>query len=277
VRKPKPGRTLTSRSCLLLLSGLLLGAADPALVKSREAEKKYQKKDYATALKLYEEARAARPGTSALDYNVGVVKFRKGEADEAQKEFSSALSGGEDGLRAKSYYNLGNCLYEAQDFDGAAKAYRKALELTPADGDAKNNLELALRMKQMQPPQSQPSDQNQENQEQNEESEQQSQPQSGNEGQEQQQQQQQQQQGQQKPENQPGSEDEKQQEGSSPQDRSAGEEEGSSEPSQAQLDPNAMKPEDAMRLLDALRDEEARAIEEREARNAQEVGVTRDW
>jgi len=280
-------RLLRSRGAVVAAALLLIGAGDPALQKSRDAEKKYRKGDLDAALKLYEDARKARPGTSALDYDVGVVKYRKGDSGKAQQDFSSALSGGDRKLRSATYYNIGNCLYQAHDYDGAAKAYQKALELTPSDGDAKHNLELSLRRKEEQPKPQQSQKSDKKDQKQDQKNQDQS---AGNQDSHSDQKQQkssqeskQGDQGQQKPD-QDQSHAENQtspdQKPSSDQNREdAARKQGTpgADSSGASIDPNAMKPEDAKRLLDALRDEEERALTARQEQNAQEAGVVRDW
>ena len=45
----------------------------------------------------------------------------------------------------ESGHNLGNALFNDKKYDDAVKAYTRALKSVPQDGDAKHNLELALR------------------------------------------------------------------------------------------------------------------------------------
>ena len=48
-------------------------------------------------------------------------------------------------LAGPSRFNLGNALFQKQDYRGAVQAYRDALHLAPDDLDARRNLEMALR------------------------------------------------------------------------------------------------------------------------------------
>jgi tetratricopeptide (TPR) repeat protein len=79
--------------------------------------------EYARALALYDEAAAV---------------YRALGADPA-----SPVAGA-------SRHNLGNSLYQKQDYKGAIQAYRDALRVAPGAEDTRRNLELALRALQEQ-------------------------------------------------------------------------------------------------------------------------------
>src|SRR5262249_18062768 len=53
-------------------------------------------------------------------------------------------------VAAAARYNLGNTLFQKQDYPGAIRAYRDALRLVPGDADTRHNLEMALRALQQQ-------------------------------------------------------------------------------------------------------------------------------
>ncbi len=80
----------------------------------------------------------------------------------------------ENGQTLNDYYNRGNALAQAGDFENALKSYDQALTYEPEDEDTlynKNIVEQALKQKEQQQQQNQESEENQENQE-NQDSEQ---------------------------------------------------------------------------------------------------------
>ena len=89
--------------CFCLLAGFVQ-AQDSAL---KEAEAAYSKEDYAKAIELYE----------------GILR--------------------DEGESAAVYYNLGNAYYKAGKIAPAILNYERSLLLTPGDGDARFNLQMA--------------------------------------------------------------------------------------------------------------------------------------
>jgi hypothetical protein len=74
-----------------------------------------------------------------------------GLAREAAPLLAEAVKTAGPELAGDASYNLGNARLAAGDFAGAAEAYKQALRVAPESGDAKFNLELALREEQRQP------------------------------------------------------------------------------------------------------------------------------
>ncbi len=101
-------KTISLRKILFLLLAISLltpvSAQDNAL---KEAETAYAKEDYAKAIELYE----------------SVLK--------------------ENGESAAVYYNLGNAYYKAGKIAPAILNYERCLLLSPGDGDARFNLQMA--------------------------------------------------------------------------------------------------------------------------------------
>jgi len=71
------------------------------------------------------------------------------------QQLRQAVSKGDRGIQASSWYNSGNALFEMGKYQDAAQAYIQALRINPADPDAKHNLELALKKTQEQKQQKQ--------------------------------------------------------------------------------------------------------------------------
>lgn len=119
----------------------------------RQGTEAYQKGDYDGALRAFEEASRQLPGRAELQYNLGDVYMKLGRPDDAKRAFEAALSGADDALRARDYFNLGNALAGLQQKQDAVAAYRQALKADPHFEPARHNLELLLRK----PPEENPS------------------------------------------------------------------------------------------------------------------------
>lgn len=80
---------------------------------------------------------------SAAEHNdLGVAYESAGERDLARREYRKALKLDPGLTRAR--VNLGNLEAGAGKWDRAEDCYRRALRASPADGDALNNLAIAL-------------------------------------------------------------------------------------------------------------------------------------
>lgn len=130
-----------------------LAAAPLAGQTAGEAERLYREARYEEAYeafrRLEEEERAPGP---ALAYDTGNALYRLGRYPEAGGSYARALGAGSP-VRQRASYNLGNAFYQAAQGQPQARdalrravaAYEEALVLEPGDADAKWNLELALR------------------------------------------------------------------------------------------------------------------------------------
>lgn len=134
-------RALAILALLATASGAFYEWGGPA----RRGVHEVKKKQYDEALRDLAKGRADFPGSAVVPYDEGVAHSGRGAADSAAARFQEAtlLSGTKP--REAAHYNLGNLAMRAQDYAGAARSYREALRLDPRDGDAKRNLEEALR------------------------------------------------------------------------------------------------------------------------------------
>jgi tetratricopeptide (TPR) repeat protein len=150
-----------------------------------KGNKYYERGEHDKALEEYRKASDEDSLSAIPRFNAGDALYRMGKFKDGAGEFMKTAASSSDSIAAMSYYNLGNTAFKSGDFRGAAEAYKRSLLMNPDDGDAKFNLEYALRMIQQQ----------QQQQQQNQDKNQQTKP-------DQQQQQQQQQQEQQEQQNQ---------------------------------------------------------------------------
>lgn len=107
------GKRLFIMTMLLLMSASLLGA-DKSPDEFVAANKFYEEKDYASAIRLFE----------------------------------SIINQGNES--AEVYFNLGNAYFKSGDLGYAVLYYTKARRLSPADEDIRHNLEFARRFSRVQ-------------------------------------------------------------------------------------------------------------------------------
>jgi Ca-activated chloride channel family protein len=140
VASPPPGSTEARRSGTVL---------DEMLLRPRRATEEgraeYGRGSHPQALSAFERAAKARPDDPAVRFNVADGLYKNGKYDEAAALFRALGEDGASPLAGPARFNLGNSLYQKQDYRGAVKAYRDALHAAPGDEGTRRNLELALR------------------------------------------------------------------------------------------------------------------------------------
>ena len=189
---------------LFLAALALTGCGSSAEKLNNQGNEAFAAQDYDGALTAYNQAQEQSPKLAEPHYNSANTHYRQGAYDQAQQQIELALVSerAQAGLDQNTYYNLGNTLYQAQQYEAAIEAYKEALRLNPGDLEAKQNLELALRQLQQQQQEQQQQDEQQQEQQQQDEQQQEQQDQQQDQQQQDQQQQDQQQQDQQQGEQQ---------------------------------------------------------------------------
>ena len=216
---------------LLMLPFLGWTFLDPVAKKNEEGNALFEKGEYEAALRRYLEAQQEARSRPELHFNAGDALYKQGKYAEALQEMGRATEGTHPDMSAAAHYNLGNALFRQEKFQEAVGAYKKSLELKPDDIDAKINLELALETLDQDG-----QDEQDKNQDQNQDQQDQSQNQDQNQ-QDQQDQNQQDQDGQDGQDGQDQRDQQKQQQGQQP-------------------DPREMTPEEAARILNAMKTRE---------------------
>lgn len=117
------------------------------------AERAYGAGHYAEAQQEYETLAQRRPNDSRLYYNAGTAAYRNGQYARATNSFQAALQAADLNLQERSYYNLGNTLYQLGEaspapdqkighWEQALQNFQSALKLNAQDRDAKQNAEF---------------------------------------------------------------------------------------------------------------------------------------
>ncbi|MBV9644709.1 MAG: VWA domain-containing protein [Verrucomicrobia bacterium] len=122
------------------------GRADPGLDR-------YNQRDFEGALGKFREELKNDPDSPTVNFNLGDAAYRLQKYDEAFEAYSKAMVSSDPALQEKAYYNAGNTLFlvgnHAQDLEqqlsnyyDARYQYHQALDRNPGDDQAKKNLSL---------------------------------------------------------------------------------------------------------------------------------------
>lgn len=259
------GRTLLA--CLLLLAAGAAPAEEAPAPKvpvataraNAKANALVREGEFESAAKIYREEALRRPENGILQRNLAGALVRSEQAEEGLAAYGQALRFAETReQKAAALYDLGNALAVGGQLEQSLQTYVSAMMLAPADMDIRHNYELVSEMlqeqQQQEQQQSQEPDQNEGDQDQ--ENEPQADP--NDQGEQQQ----------------PQDPDQEQQQQENPENPAEQQELQPAEPD----DGEAMDPEDARRLLDAMLEEEKELQAER-SKQAQprNPSVEKDW
>ena len=107
----------------------------------------YKKGAYPQAGQVYNKILEKKADDLKAKFNLGDALYKEGKYQESQIIFEELAKKADDkGLREKSFYNLGNSFFKQEDYKSAIGAYEEALKIDPKDKDAQYNLELAKKM-----------------------------------------------------------------------------------------------------------------------------------
>ena len=134
---------------LTLVTGTLasiLGACAAEVVQHNNAgNDRYSDGAYDSAISEYHQAQLSDPDRAEPYYNAANAHNRQAQLDASKSQAQQALKNAGPDLAAKTWYNLGNTLFDTGAWPEAVSAYQEALRIDPNDLDAKHNHELALK------------------------------------------------------------------------------------------------------------------------------------
>ncbi|HOI91954.1 MAG TPA: tetratricopeptide repeat protein [Candidatus Rifleibacterium sp.] len=164
--------------CMLLIFTWLIrgqqGIAHPSF-NVGHALSALENGDLETAEAELQKARFSMPDSPEIQYNLGVVSYRKRDYALAARHFAMAAAGqAQSETRFSSLYNMGNATFRMGDYAAAVAAYESCLELKK-DEQAEYNLKVAREKLQKQLEKQQASEQQQQQQPQTDQGEKQSQ------------------------------------------------------------------------------------------------------
>ncbi len=137
---------MTRRLALLLFFFATLGAFYEWGGPAGRGVRALKARKYDQALQGIREGRRDLPLSAALLYDEALAFQGKGMIDSAGAAYRGAMRMRGEAARAAAAYNLGNDAMRAKMYGEAIRRYRDALRVKPGDGDAKRNLEEAIRM-----------------------------------------------------------------------------------------------------------------------------------
>jgi len=268
---------LAQISLILLLHVSVLGWSwgDSLVSRNKEGNKLYKEGRIDEALSKWRDAQIEDPDSDKLHYNIGNGLHGQKKYEDALKEYEKSLNSKDNELQRDAYYNIGNTQYRMGKLLEAIESYKKCLDINPDDEDAKYNIEFVrkkikenLKKEDRKQKESQQKDDNAGEQKERGESSQ---------AQEDQQKEKEAQAAQE-------SEEDKEKQAKEEQEKQTVEEKEKSEGRKDEENPSGeekkgeMSKEDAMRLLDALKDDEKDT--QKELRNHPGEGsyrVEKDW
>lgn len=175
----------------------------------REGNSLYNKEAFLDSEISYRKALETNPSDSIATFNLGNSLFRQQDEEKVKESFNhynttaqNAAKAGNKSLAAKAFYNAGDVMMAAQQYDKAIDYFKQSLKNDPSDHEARYNLVLAQKLLQKNQDQNQDDQQDQQQQDQQQQQQNQDQKQEQNQDQQEQQNQEQQQQDQQQQQNQ---------------------------------------------------------------------------
>ena len=127
-----------------------------------KGKKAYEEGHYDEARIYYEHVLKNRKKDNGAQFGLGVTAYQQKDMETAARALNNAMNSDDKSLASKAMYNLGNMFRDQQKMEESLALYRKAIELDPADEDAKVNYELLKQVLQQQEQQQQEDKQNQE-------------------------------------------------------------------------------------------------------------------
>ena len=157
--------------CIFAASVLAaLMAYDREAKANKDANEAFENEEFEDALEEYERVSEELPDRPEPVYNAANARYKLEDYEQAYRDQEEAredaYNANDKELAAKAQFNLGNVLFQAEDYEGAIEEYKQVLRQDSDDVEAKHNLELALRQFQEQQQQEQEQQQQQQEEQQ---------------------------------------------------------------------------------------------------------------
>lgn len=142
-----PGHTtrLLLQALLLILAPICAHAQTNRLLQ--EGNKLYDQHKYDAATSAYMKALQKDPNNTAGLFNLGNALYQKQQFDSSRKIMAAtAIAIKDKNGKAAANYNIGNTYMAQKKWEDAVNAYKQTLRNNPQDADAKYNLSYAEQM-----------------------------------------------------------------------------------------------------------------------------------
>lgn len=151
VKTQKMKTTLKAGMSLMLCMLSLTTWAQADKKEIKKGNTAYAKKEYAAATGDYENALKKNPDNAAAQYNLGNAQYKNNKKEEAIAAYDKSISKLHTHTeKSNAYYNKGVVLHNDNKLPECIAAYKQALILDPANDDARQNLQKALKKQQEQ-------------------------------------------------------------------------------------------------------------------------------
>ncbi|MBI1976838.1 MAG: VWA domain-containing protein [Candidatus Omnitrophica bacterium] len=137
---------------LVTISCFLIAWKSPVEHRNAKGNELYKQRNYAEALRVYQDAQSDAPEKPELNYNVGNAWYQQKQYDQARESYQQSLTAADTHFRANVYYNLASAEFRKSNLKESLRLFEKALELNPKDEDTRYNIELIKKLLQQQPP-----------------------------------------------------------------------------------------------------------------------------
>ncbi len=220
---------------------------------------KYEKGDFAGASENFQKSIDEKFENYKGHFNLGDALYKQEKYEDALSAYKNAMALAEtDEQKAEVFHNVGNTLLKTKKLKEAVGAYTESLKLNPNDLETKYNLSYALKQIQQQ---EQNKDKNKDKNDKDKDDKKDDQKKDQNKDD-------------QKKDKNKDKEDKKDQQN---QDNKDDKKEEQKEKQQQQQPPPEISKEEAQRILDALKDDEADMQKELRKKKGKKVKVEKDW
>jgi Ca-activated chloride channel family protein len=269
---------------VLLLPSTLLAQNQKELL--REGNAKYQAHNYTEADSLYRLSLNNDETNYKATFNLGDALYRQEKYADAAKQFETLAKTAETPeQKIQALHNMGNSQLQAEKPKEAIEAYKDVLRIDPKNKEARNNLALARMIQQQQEEQEgddSDEDQDEEDQEKEDEEKKEGDKDKDKEGDNKEDQKDEENKEEEKDKDKEGeSEEDKKEEDKKDQEQGKeNEDKGDEKEGQAAPIPQGISKEDAQRLLESLKEQEAKlqqALQKEKGKSKSGKKIEKDW